>query len=165
MDPIKAFAANSDEAWQIVQSLFCNRLRRADGSGLGNSASTCFCRSRTTTLFFRWCCEELRFVGAVLVIVLFALLVWRGITIGMKAPDKFGSMLAIEAYHSGGHSGVYEHGGGNKHNPQYRYQPSLFQLRRHLACYAARTDGGCAVGFKAYRGRRMTAQGGLRCAY
>ena len=39
--------------------------------------------------------EELGFVGAVLVIVLFGLLVWRGFTIGMKSPDKFGSMLAI----------------------------------------------------------------------
>ena len=40
-------------------------------------------------------CEELGFIGAVIIIVLFALLVWRGFMIGMKAPDKFGSMLAI----------------------------------------------------------------------
>jgi cell division protein FtsW len=35
------------------------------------------------------------FIGAVLVIVLFALLVWRGFVIGMKAPDRFSSLLAI----------------------------------------------------------------------
>ena len=40
-------------------------------------------------------CEELGLVGAVLVIGLFALLVWRGFVIGMRAKDKFGSMLAI----------------------------------------------------------------------
>jgi cell division protein FtsW len=34
-------------------------------------------------------------VGAVLIILLFAVLVWRGFAIGMKAPDKFGAMLAI----------------------------------------------------------------------
>ena len=32
---------------------------------------------------------------AVQIIILFGLLVWRGFVIGMKAPDKFGSMLAI----------------------------------------------------------------------
>ena len=34
-------------------------------------------------------CEELGFVGAFLVILLFAMLIWRGIRIGQRAPDKF----------------------------------------------------------------------------
>ncbi|MBR6902290.1 MAG: FtsW/RodA/SpoVE family cell cycle protein, partial [Clostridia bacterium] len=34
-------------------------------------------------------------VGALLIILLFALLIWRGFTIAMRAPDKFGSLLAI----------------------------------------------------------------------
>ena len=34
-------------------------------------------------------------MGAVLIILLFAALVWRGFAIGMKAKDKFGFMLAI----------------------------------------------------------------------
>lgn len=38
--------------------------------------------------------EELGFVGCVVVIVLFAIFVWRGIVIAMKAPDMFGSLLA-----------------------------------------------------------------------
>jgi len=40
-------------------------------------------------------CEEMGLVGAIIVLVLFALLVWRGFVIGMRAPDKFGCMLAI----------------------------------------------------------------------
>ena len=38
--------------------------------------------------------EELGFIGCALVIALFAVLVWRGITIAMKAPDMFGNLLA-----------------------------------------------------------------------
>ena len=34
-------------------------------------------------------------IGAVLVLVLFGLLVWRGFTIALRAPDKFGCMLAL----------------------------------------------------------------------
>lgn len=39
--------------------------------------------------------EELGFVGCVAVIALFAIFIWRGILIAMKAPDMFGSLLAI----------------------------------------------------------------------
>ena len=40
-------------------------------------------------------CEELGFIGAALILLLFALLIWRGFVIAMNAPDKFGSVLAI----------------------------------------------------------------------
>ena len=39
--------------------------------------------------------EELGFVGCVFVILLFAIFIWRGILIAMKAQDTFGSLLAI----------------------------------------------------------------------
>jgi cell division protein FtsW len=39
--------------------------------------------------------EELGFFGCAVVILLFAIFVWRGILIAMKAPDMFGSLLAI----------------------------------------------------------------------
>ena len=39
--------------------------------------------------------EELGFVGCILVFVLFAVFIWRGVLIAMKAPDMFGSLLAI----------------------------------------------------------------------
>lgn len=39
--------------------------------------------------------EELGFVGCLIVITLFALFIWRGIVIAMKAPDTFGSLLAV----------------------------------------------------------------------
>ena len=39
--------------------------------------------------------EELGFIGCAVVIILFAIFVWRGIVIAMKAPDMFGSLVAI----------------------------------------------------------------------
>ena len=39
--------------------------------------------------------EELGFVGCAVVILLFAIFVWRGVVIAMKAPDMFGSLIAV----------------------------------------------------------------------
>ncbi|HBT64832.1 MAG TPA: cell division protein FtsW [Ruminococcaceae bacterium] len=95
-DPVKAYAENSNEAWQTIQSLFAIGSGGIMGQGLGNSRQKhLFLPEPHNDFIFSVICEELGFVGAVLIIVLFALLVWRGITIGMKSPDKFGSMLAI----------------------------------------------------------------------
>ena len=38
-------------------------------------------------------CEEMGLIGAILILLVFVLLVWRGITISMRAKDPFGSML------------------------------------------------------------------------
>ena len=85
-----------DMAWQTVQSLYSIGSGGLMGQGLGNSRQKhLFLPEPQNDFIFAIVCEELGFIGAVLIIVLFALLVWRGFTIGMKAPDKFGSMLAI----------------------------------------------------------------------
>ena len=39
--------------------------------------------------------EELGFIGCAVVLILFAIFIWRGVLIAMKAPDMFGSLLAI----------------------------------------------------------------------
>lgn len=39
--------------------------------------------------------EELGFIGCAVVILLFAVFIWRGIIIAMKAPDMFGSLIAV----------------------------------------------------------------------
>ena len=39
--------------------------------------------------------EGIGLVGALVIIILFALLMWRGFTIAMRAPDKFGSLLTV----------------------------------------------------------------------
>lgn len=85
-----------DVAWQTVQSLYAIGSGGLTGEGLGNSRQKhSFLPEPQNDFIFAIVCEELGFVGAVLIILLFAALVWRGFVIGMRAPDKFGSMLAI----------------------------------------------------------------------
>ena len=99
LDPFAVFSsgkAGKDMAWQTVQSLYAIGSGGLMGQGLGNSRQKhLFLPEPQNDFIFAIVCEELGFIGAVIIIVLFALLVWRGFMIGMKAPDKFGSMLAI----------------------------------------------------------------------
>ncbi len=39
--------------------------------------------------------EELGFIGCFIVILLFAIFIWRGAIIAMRAPDMFGSLVAV----------------------------------------------------------------------
>src|SRR5262249_56331517 len=39
--------------------------------------------------------EELGLVGALIIVALFVVLIWRGLRIGLRAPDPFGGYLAL----------------------------------------------------------------------
>lgn len=99
LNPLEMFVkdkASKDMAWQTVQSLYAIGSGGLMGQGLGNSRQKqLFLPEPQNDFIFSIVCEELGFIGAVLIILLFGLLVWRGFVIGMKSPDKFGSMLAI----------------------------------------------------------------------
>lgn len=99
LDPFKVYTsggAGRDAAWQTVQSLYAIGSGGLMGEGLGNSRQKhLFLPEPQNDFIFAVVCEEMGFIGAVIIILLFALLVWRGFVIGMKAPDRFGSMLAI----------------------------------------------------------------------
>jgi cell division protein FtsW len=90
---------NSDptnNGWQTLQSLYGIGSGGLMGLGLGNSRQKYLYISEPQNDFvFAIVCEELGFIGATIVILLFALLVWRGFVIAMRSPDKFGSMLAV----------------------------------------------------------------------
>jgi cell division protein FtsW len=82
--------------WQTLQSLYGIGSGGLMGLGLGNSRQKYLYISEPQNDFvFAIVCEELGFVGATLVIILFALLVWRGFVIAMRSPDKFGAMIAV----------------------------------------------------------------------
>ena len=66
------------------------------GAGLGQSKQKyLYLPEPQNDFIFSVLAEELGFVGCVFVIVLFAIFIWRGILIAMKAPDMFGSLVAI----------------------------------------------------------------------
>ena len=82
-------------AWQTWQGLYAIGSGGLFGVGLGNSRQKYgFVSEPQNDFIFTIICEELGFVGALAVIILFALLLWRGYKIASKAPDKFTSLIA-----------------------------------------------------------------------
>ncbi len=82
------------EAWQTLQGLYAIGSGGFFGLGLGSSRQKFGYVSQPQNDFiFTIICEELGFVGAFVLVFLFALLVWRGIKIGRSAPDKFCALV------------------------------------------------------------------------
>ncbi len=82
--------------WQTNQSLYAIGSGGLFGTGIGNSKQKYLYVSEPQNDFiFSIVCEELGFVGACLIIILFMALVWRGCVIAMKCPDKFGMLTAV----------------------------------------------------------------------
>ena len=78
------------EAWQTLQGLYAIGSGGFFGVGLGSSRQKFGYVSQPQNDFiFSIICEELGFLGAFLLILLFCLLIWRGIKIGQRAPDAF----------------------------------------------------------------------------
>ena len=96
LDPLGVFAVDRDMAWQTVQSLYAIGSGGLMGLGIGNSRQKhLFLPEPQNDFIFAIICEELGLIGAILIIALFAALVWRGVVIATRAPDKFGALLAV----------------------------------------------------------------------
>ena len=93
LDP---FADPLGSGFQIVQSLYAIGSGGFFGLGLGQSRQKyLYIPEPHNDFIFSIICEELGFFGALLVILLFALLIWRGIKIAMSAPDLFTSLSTV----------------------------------------------------------------------
>lgn len=85
-----------DTGWQVVQSLNAIGSGGLFGVGLGNSTQKyLYLPEAHNDFIFSIIAEELGFIGCAFVIILFALFIWRGILIAIKAPDMFGSLIAV----------------------------------------------------------------------
>lgn len=88
------FADKQGDGWQVVQSLYAIGSGGIFGVGLGQSRQKYQSLPEPQNDFiFSVLAEELGLVGAVILILLFGFLVYRGAQIAMKAPDMFGSLL------------------------------------------------------------------------
>ena len=86
----------SDEGWQVIQSLYAIGSGGLFGTGLGDSKQKyLYLPEPHNDFIFSVLAEELGFVGCMGVFILFAIFIWRGILIAMKAPDMFGSLVAV----------------------------------------------------------------------
>ncbi|MDR1627902.1 MAG: putative lipid II flippase FtsW [Oscillospiraceae bacterium] len=86
----------SVDTWQTRQGLYAIGSGGFFGTGLGNSKQKyLYIPEPQNDFIFSVVCEELGFVGAVIILILFAVLICRGIVISIKAKDKFGCLLGI----------------------------------------------------------------------
>ena len=84
------------DGWQVIQSLYAIGSGGLFGAGLGESKQKfLYIPEPHNDFIFSTLGEELGFIGCAIVLILFAVFIWRGVLIAMKAPDMFGSLLAI----------------------------------------------------------------------
>ncbi len=85
----------SDEGYQVIQSRYAIGSGGLTGLGFGKSRQKyLYLPEEHNDYIFAIVCEELGFIGATLIVVLFALLVLRGYWISMHAHDRFGALLS-----------------------------------------------------------------------
>lgn len=84
----------TDQGYQIIQSILAIASGGVLGLGLGNSRQKyLYLPFAHNDFTFSIVCEELGFIGALIVMLLFALLIIRGYWLAMHAYDKFGTLL------------------------------------------------------------------------
>lgn len=82
--------------YQIIQSLFAIGPGGLVGLGLGASRQKfSYLPEPQTDFIFSILAEELGFIGGATLILLFLIVIWRGVRTAISAPDTFGSLLAI----------------------------------------------------------------------
>ena len=88
------FEDESDSGYQIVQSLYAIGSGGLMGLGLGRSRQKyLYLPEEHNDYIFPILCEELGFVGAMVVLLLFLLLILRGYWIALHARDRFGMLV------------------------------------------------------------------------
>jgi len=91
LDP---FASSSDEGYQIIQSLYSIGSGGLTGLGLGQSRQKfLYLPEEHNDFIFSVVCEELGFIGAVLILALFALLIIRGYWLALHAKDRYSHLV------------------------------------------------------------------------
>ena len=83
-----------DTGYQILQSLYAIGSGGVFGRGIGKSRQKyLYLPFQYNDYIFAIICEELGLVGAMLIVMLFALLILRGYWIALRSPDRFSTVL------------------------------------------------------------------------
>jgi cell division protein FtsW len=82
--------------YQAIQSLYAIGPGGLVGLGLGMSRQKySYLPEPQTDFIFSIIAEELGFIGGAVVLLLFIIMVWRGMRTAITAPDTFGSLVAV----------------------------------------------------------------------
>ena len=90
------FLDMSGDGYQVAQGLYAIASGKIFGRGLGQSVQkTTYLPEPYNDFIFTIVCEELGFVGAVAIIILFIAIIYHDLKIAYRAPDKFGMLTVI----------------------------------------------------------------------
>jgi cell division protein FtsW len=92
LDP---FAYQQDVGFQIIQSMYAIASGGLFGLGIGKSRQKTFLPEPHNDTIFAIICEELGLIGAATMLLLFGILIWRGVKVALGALDTFSAMTAI----------------------------------------------------------------------
>ena len=90
----------SEGGYQIMQALYAIGSGGFFGKGLGNSAQKMIIPEVQNDMILSIICEELGVFGAIIVLILFGMLLYRLLFIAQNAPDLYGSLVV---------SGIFAH--------------------------------------------------------
>ena len=90
----------SEGGYQIMQALYAIGSGGFFGKGLGNSAQKMIIPEVQNDMILSIICEELEVFGAIMVLILFGMLLYRLLFIAQNAPDLYGSLVV---------SGIFAH--------------------------------------------------------
>ena len=90
----------SEGGYQIMQALYAIGSGGFFGKGLGNSAQKMIIPEVQNDMILSIICEELGVFGAIMVLILFGMLLYRLFFIAQNAPDLYGSLVV---------SGIFAH--------------------------------------------------------
>lgn len=84
------------KGYQTIQSLLAIGSGGLLGRGIGQSRQKySWLPEPHNDFIFAIVSEELGLIGAMIIVILFCLLIWRGFVIAMHSPDKFSSLMAV----------------------------------------------------------------------
>lgn len=84
------------KGYQTIQSLYAVGSGGLFGLGLGKSRQKqLYLPEPQNDFIFAIVCEELGLIGALIILLLFVALVWRGFLIAFRAPDRFSALVVM----------------------------------------------------------------------
>ncbi len=90
---------NSEKGGQILQGLYAIASAGLFGRGLGNSLQKMgHIPEAHNDMIFSIICEETGIIGAIAVLLFYAILLWRIYVIAMNADDLFGSLICVGVF-------------------------------------------------------------------
>ena len=93
---LNPYADPLGKGYQTIQSLYAVGSGGLFGLGLGKSRQKyLYIPEPQNDFIFAIVCEELGFIGAMIIILLFVALVWRGFVIAFRAPDRFSALVVV----------------------------------------------------------------------